>query len=45
MADHLDVVVRVVEKLEPMLESAKTGDWKNVEVCSAEHLVFVPDHN
>ncbi len=31
VADHLDVVVRTVEQLESVLESAKTGDWKEVE--------------
>lgn len=31
IADHLDVVVRTVEQLESVLESAKTGDWKEVE--------------
>ena len=31
VADHLNVVVRTVEQLESVLESAKTGDWKEVE--------------
>jgi predicted phosphate transport protein (TIGR00153 family) len=31
ISDHFDVVVRTVEQLESVLESAKTGDWKNVE--------------
>jgi predicted phosphate transport protein (TIGR00153 family) len=36
MSDHLDVVIRAVEQLEPMLESAKTGNWKNVEEESSK---------
>jgi predicted phosphate transport protein (TIGR00153 family) len=45
MSDHLDVVVRAVEKLEPMLESAKTGDWKSVEEISSkvEELETIAD--
>lgn len=31
MSDHFDAVVRTVEQLESVLESAKTGDWKTVE--------------
>lgn len=31
VAEHLDVVVRTVEQLESVLESAKTGDCKEVE--------------
>lgn len=31
VADHLDVVVRTVEQLESVLESAKAGNWKEVE--------------
>lgn len=31
ISDHFDVVVRTVEQLESVLESAKAGDWKNVE--------------
>jgi len=31
ISDHFDVVVRTVEQLESLLESAKAGDWKNVE--------------
>lgn len=31
ISDHFDVVVRTVEQLESVLESAKTGNWKGVE--------------
>lgn len=31
ISDHFGVVVRTVQQLESVLESAKTGDWKTVE--------------
>lgn len=31
MSDHFDAVLRTVEQLESVLESAKTGDWKTVQ--------------
>jgi predicted phosphate transport protein (TIGR00153 family) len=31
ISDHFDIVVRTVEQLQSVVDSAKAGDWKNVE--------------
>ncbi len=40
ISDHFDIVLRTVQQLEPLFESAKTGDWKRVETITDKIAEF-----
>ena len=40
ISDHFDLVAKAVQELEPLLEAAKSGDWKKVEEMSARVAEF-----
>lgn len=40
ISDHFGVVVKTVQQLDPLFESARNGDWKNVEAITDKVAEF-----